>query len=80
MFGILARVYEGGTLTYEQRPVAPGVYCYSHIAMDLKLRELMLHTAPYKQSITVSDVRFLSPAPTVKRAVETLLAVPPVTP
>lgn len=80
MFGILARVYEGGTVTYEQRPVAPGVYCYSRVAMNVKLRELMLRTVPYKQTLTVSDIHFLPTAPTVKQAVSTLLALPPVTP
>ena len=80
MFGILARVYEGGTITYAQRPVAAGVYCYSLVTMDVKLRELMLHTVPYKQTITVSGTRFYPIAPTVKEAVNTLLAIPPVKP
>ena len=80
MFGILARVYEGGTLSYEQRPVAAGVYCYSVVKMDVKLRELMLHTAPYRQTLTISNARFYPTAPSVKEAVGTLLAIPPVKP
>lgn len=80
MFGMLARVYEGGLMSYEQRAAAPGVYCYSRVTLDVTLRELMLRTVPYKQTLTVSDVQFLPTAPTVKQAVTTLLALPPVTP
>ena len=80
MLGILARVYEGGTLSYEQRAVSGSAYCYSRVTMDVKLRELMLHTAPYKQTLTVSNTRFYPVAPSVSEAVDTLLAVPPLKP
>lgn len=80
MLGILARVYEGGTLSYEQRAVSQGVYCYSSVTMDVKLRELMLHTAPYKQTLTISNTRFFPTAPSVSEAVAMLLAVPPLRP
>jgi hypothetical protein len=80
MFGILARVYQGGTLSYEQKPVSPQHDAYTEIKMDVKLRELMVHVAPYRQTLTVSDIRFYPVAPTVKDAVNTLLAIPPVTP
>jgi len=80
MFGILARVYEGGTLSYEQKAVSPQHDAYNEIKMDVKLRELMVHVAPYRQTLTVTSVRFYPVAPTVKDAVTTLLAIPPVTP
>lgn len=80
MFGILARVYQGGTLSYEQKPVSPQHDAYTEMQMDVKLRELMFHIAPYRQTLTVTSVRFYPIAPTVKDAVDTLLAIPPVTP
>lgn len=80
MFGILARVYQGGTLSYEQKPVSPQHDAYTEIQMDVKLRELMVHVAPYRETLTVLNVRFNPTAPSVKEAVKTLLAIPPVTP
>lgn len=80
MFGILARVYQGGTLSYEQKPVSPQHDAYTEIQMDVKLRELMLHVAPYNEKLTVLSMRFYPTAPSVKDAVNTLLTLPHVTP
>lgn len=80
MFGILARVYQGGTLSYEQRPVSPQHDVFIEVKMDVKLRELMVHVAPYRQTLTVTDIRFYPVAPTVKDAANTLLAIPPIKP
>lgn len=80
MFGILARVYQGGTLSYEQKPVSLTHDAYTEIKMDVKLRELMVHVAPYQQTLSVTDMRFLPTAPSVHDAVNTLLAVPAIKP
>ena len=80
MFGILARVYQGGTLSYEQKPVSPQHDAYTEIKMDVKLRELMVHVAPYKETLSVTSVRYYPLALSVKDAVNTLLAIPPVKP
>ena len=72
--GLLARVYQGGTLTYEQRPVGEGHYAYSHIDIHVLLRELLVKTAPYQLSLDTSDVVLLPAVPTVEQAVELLLA------
>ena len=80
MFGILARVYQGGTLSYEQRPVSPQHDAFAEMQMDVKLRELMVHVAPYRQTLTVTNIRFYPVAPSVKDATNTLLAIPPVKP
>ena len=39
---MLAHVYQGGTMVYEQHPVGDGHYAYSHIAIDVRLREFMV--------------------------------------
>ncbi len=78
MFGVLARVYEGGTLSYEQKHVASGHYIYTEIQMDVKLRELMVHVAPYRQTLTTTSVRYFPAVPSLQEAVNSLLAIPAV--
>ena len=76
MFGILAHVYEGGTMVYEQHPVGGGHYAYSHIAIDVRLRELMVKTVPYRSTMDASNVILLPSPPPLKQAVDMLLATP----
>jgi hypothetical protein len=76
MLGILARVYQGGTLVYEQRPVGDGHYAYSFIDINVRLRELMVKVVPYHSVLTSSDVALLPSPPPFKDAVNTLLSIP----
>lgn len=71
--GLLIRVYTGGTIEYDQRRIAEGVYAYSHIRMHLRLRELMIRTVPYDSDLVATDIQLLKPPPTAQQAVETLL-------
>ncbi len=71
--GLLARVYTGGTIEYDQRRIAEGVYAYSHIRMHLRLRELMVRTVPYDSDLVASDIQLLQPPPTPQQAVDALL-------
>ena len=77
-WGLLAKVYRGGTIDYDQRPVAPGQYAYSHIAVDVTLRELMVKTVPYHLQLFATNHHVLASAPTLQQAVQQLLgsAVP----
>jgi hypothetical protein len=77
MFGILARVYEGGTLTYEQHLVGGGHYGYSHIEINVRLRELMVKTVPYHSTLTTANMTYMPTAPSFKDAVNSLLAIQP---
>ncbi len=72
-FGLLARVYAGGTIAYDQRRIAEGVYAYSHIRMHLRLRELMLKTVPYDSDLVATEIVSLMPPPTAEQAAEVLL-------
>ncbi len=74
--GILAKVYSGGTVDYDQRRIADGQYAYTHISMHLRLRELMVHTAPFDSDMTATEIQPLAPAPTGPDAVRFLLALP----
>ena len=77
--GMLVRVYEGGTMSYEQRPVGGGHYAYTHLTIDVKLRELMLRNVPYRATYTVTDAKYLAHVPSVPEAIQTLLAIPSAT-
>ena len=77
MLGILARVYQGGTLTYEQQPVGGGHYAYRSIDINVKLRELMVKTLPYHETLTATDITYLPTAPPVSEAVNMLLSGKP---
>lgn len=71
--GILARVYSGGTVEYDQRRIAENKYAYTHVRMHLRLRELMLKTVPYESDLTASDIQPLPVQPTGQEAIRTLL-------
>lgn len=77
MFGILARVYQGGTLTYEQQPVGGGHYAYRYIEINVKLRELMVKVMPYHETLTATDITYLPIAPPMSDAVNMLLKTKP---
>lgn len=74
--GILAHVYQGGTMVYEQHPVGGGHYAYSHITIDVRLRELMVKTVPYHSTMDASNVTLLPSPPPLKQAVDMLLSTP----
>ena len=76
VFGMLAHVYQGGTMVYEQHPVGGGHYAYSHIEIDVRLRELMVKTVPYHSTMDASNVTLLPSPPPLKQAVEMLLSTP----
>ncbi len=72
-WGMLIKVYKGGTIVYEQQRVAEGVYCFSHIQTHLRLREFMVRTAPYESDLTAFDIQPLAAVPTGAEAIRTLL-------
>jgi hypothetical protein len=76
MMGILARVYSGGTLSYEQHPVGGGHYAYTRMEIDVKLRELMVKVLPYHATFTATDVAYMPTPPPYKEAVKMLLENP----
>ncbi len=71
--GLLARIYQGGTVTYEQRPVSGGHSIYSHIEINVTMRELMVKTMPYHSRLDTSDVTVLASKPSLQEAVTMLL-------
>ena len=72
-WGLLARVYSGGSLDYDQRDVGGGNYAYTRIAINVTLRELMVKTVPYQSLLVASKFQVMPSAPPLQEAVHKLL-------
>lgn len=77
-WGVLARVYAGGTITYDQRKFQD-VYVFTHIAVHLKVRELMVKTNVMNTETVADNFRRLPNSPDADDAIRMLLAEPVVT-
>ena len=75
-WGLIARIYAGGHLEFEQAPYAPGKYAYSKLLMNLSLRELMVKTIQVKSSMEASDFVMLPSTLTLDDAIRILLDKP----
>ncbi|MGI4755459.1 MAG: hypothetical protein ACRYGF_01265 [Janthinobacterium lividum] len=71
--GLLARVYQGGTMTYEQQPLPNGHDAYTHIEINVMLRELMVKTLPYHSTLNATNIVLLPAVPSLQEAVQLLL-------
>lgn len=72
-FGLLARVYKGGRLVYEQVPLDNKHDLYRLIEVDVRLRELMVKTTPYHLVLETSERTLLPAVPSLKEGVALLL-------
>jgi hypothetical protein len=74
-FGILARVYPGGTIELEQTNTGGDRWVYSHMAEHLTVRAMMVKTMPENSQMTASDFRPLAAPVSFQEAVHMLLAM-----
>ena len=72
-WGVLAHIYPGGTIEFEQAEAGPGRWIYSHLDENITVREMMLHTLTEKQEMTATDIRLLSAPITYREAIHQLL-------
>lgn len=73
--GILAKVYPGGTLIFEQTDAGNGVWVYSHLEQKITVLELLVKTQ--KMQLQVTGSRFESfPAINWQEAIHRLLDTP----
>ncbi len=72
-FGLLARVYKGGKIVYEQVPVDPTHDVYRSIQIDVRLRELMVKTVPYHLVLETTERTALPTVPSIQDGVAMLL-------
>jgi hypothetical protein len=75
-WGLVARIFAGGKLEFEQKEYAPGRYAYSRLVMNLKVRELMVRTVDVKTNMEAKDFTQLSANTTMDQAIRLLLDTP----
>jgi hypothetical protein len=75
-FGMVARIYPGGSVTFEQTNVGGGHWVFSHLDEHLVVRALMVKTLPENSKITTTDFTLLPAALPYQEAIRLLLAMP----
>jgi hypothetical protein len=75
-YGLVARIFPGGTIEFEQADAGNGRWVYSSLVEDLTVRAMLVKTIPQKSLMTASDFQRL-PAPIdFQQAVRELIAMP----
>lgn len=74
-WGIVARVYPGGHMEFEQILVGGKRWAYSHLEMDVMVREVMLHTVNEKTKMSAWNIELLPSPVSYQDAVHALLAL-----
>ncbi len=75
-FGIVARIYPGGTIEFEQADAGADHWVYSHVTEHLTVREMMVKTVPENAEFNASDFRVLPNPIDWQQAIHLLLAMP----
>jgi hypothetical protein len=75
-FGLLAKIYPGGTIELEQARVADGQWVYSHLDEHLTARVLLVKTMPENTMITSWDFQPMSSLVSYQDGARMLLATP----
>jgi hypothetical protein len=75
-FGMVARIYPGGSVVFEQANVGGSHWVFSHLDEHLVVRALMVKTMPENTSMTASDFEMLPAAVSYQDAIRMLLAMP----
>lgn len=73
-WGIVARIYPGGHVEFEQTRVDGKRWIYSHLDMNITVREVMLHTVNDKTKMSTWGYELLPSPISYQDAVHTLLA------
>jgi hypothetical protein len=75
-FGVLARVYPGGTLEFEQTDAGDGVWIFSDLVQHAIVRELMVKTVTIDSTTTDSQFERLPGPIPYQEAIQRLLDTP----
>jgi hypothetical protein len=74
-FGILAKLYPGGTIEFEQTRLNADHWVYRHVEEHLNVRELMVKTAPQNVAMTSWDFHTMPTLLDYQDAIRLLLAM-----
>ncbi len=75
-FGILARLYPGGTVEFEQVRVSGDRWAYRHVEEHVTVREMMVKTSPQNVEMTSWDFHTMPELMDYRDAIRLLLATP----
>jgi hypothetical protein len=74
-FGLLAKIYPGGTISLDQAMMPNGDWVYSRAEEHLNVRALLVHNAPQNQTMTSFDFRLMPQLPGFEEATRELLSM-----
>ena len=74
-WGIVARIYPGGHVEFEQTLVEGKRWIYSHLDVNVTVREMMFHTVNDKTKLSAWNFRFLPSPLSYQDAVHALLSL-----
>jgi hypothetical protein len=74
-WGMIAKIYPGGTVEFEQSCVQGKRWVYSHLAQDITLREMMVRTVNDKSKMSAWEFELLPQPMSYQDAVHALLAL-----
>ena len=75
-WGIVARIYPGGHVEFEQTQIDGKRWIYSHLDMNITVREVMLHTVNDKTRMSTWNFQLLPSPLSYQDAIHSLLARP----
>ena len=75
-WGMLARIYSGGTVEFEQTNVGGDRWAYSHLRENITVREMMVKTVQQHADIDAADFKILPAPVSYQEAIHILLATP----
>lgn len=75
-WGVVAKIYPGGTLELEQKLIDDKRWVFSHFQDNLTVREMLLHTVTEKTKINAWNFELLPAPMSVTAAIHALLAIP----
>ena len=75
-WGMLAHIYPGGKMTFEQGNVGGGRWIYSHFSNSARVRALMVKSIDISSEVTASNFQLLPSPLSYQDAIALLLATP----
>jgi len=75
-WGMLARIYPGGTVEFEQANAGGDRWAYSHLRENITIREMMVKTVQQHTDMDAADFKILPAPVSYQEAIHMLLATP----
>jgi hypothetical protein len=75
-WGMLARIYPGGTVEFEQANAGGDRWAYSHLRENITIREMMVKTVQQHTDMDAADFKILPAPVSYQEAIHILLATP----